>query len=348
MSKAPHHSRTRTIAISLSVAIACLFSAGATCHKEIPPGASAEEIFNIINDDLKKYEEGGWLDTRKARTFQQIRKDFSRLRLTYPFSRWAVEAELRTADSYFIQERWQEAEAVYRQFLRNHPSHPKSAYVLLRQAQCYAKQAPRTTLSAVLIEDRIATDRDQSPTLGAYQLAQEVMNRYPGTEEAEEAEELAARMATVLSHHEMEVGIFYQRQDEWNAAAGRFETARTRYPDSRRYGEATWRLGRSLEALGKNDQARIAYQSVLSLPGERFPKRPGLGTFERTWAVFTDPELLDETTGEGFWKRRAQRRLDKLGANAQNSPEPEESAEDGEKGAAPETSGSEGAAGDTP
>ena len=336
-------SSARTVLLVMGALLVSLLSTGASCVREIPPGAGAEEIFEIIDADLKKHEEGGWTATRGARTHEEIRKDFSRLRLTYPFSRWAVEAELRTADSYYTQGRFEEAEAVYRQFIRNRPSHPKLAYALLRQARCYEQQAPLTTLSTILFESEISTDRDQSSTLGAYQLAQEVMNRFPGTDEAEEAKELATRMATVLSHHEMEIGIFYQRQEKYEAAAGRFETARTRYPDSRRYGEATWRLGRSLEALEQTEQARLAYQSVLSLPAERFPKEPGLDTFERALAYVTDPELVKETTGEGFWKRRARRRLDKLGENAQDSSAPIQATEEQ---AAPESQEPD-AAGDT-
>lgn len=338
-------SRARAVLLVLSALVLSLFSTGASCVREIPPGASAEEIFEIIDADLQKYEKGGWVETRGARSLEQIRRDFSRLRLTYPFSRWAVEAELRTADSYYVQDRYEEAEAVYRQFIRNRPSHPKIAYALLRQARCYEKQAPLTTMSTLLFEDEIAVDRDQSSTLGAYQLAQEVMQRFPGSEEAEQARELASRMATILSHHEMEIGVFYQRQEKYEAAAGRFETARTRFPDSRRYGEATWRLGRCLEALDRLDQARIAYQSVLSLSSDRFPKEPGLDTFERSLAYFTDPELVKETTGEGFWKRRAKRRLDKLGANAQDSSAPSEATEEQ---AAPEPQEEPEATGDTP
>ena len=312
----------RTLLALGAVALA-LVTGAATCAKEIPPGASAQEIFEIIDADLKKHEEGSWLGTRNVPTLESIRADFSQLRLGFPFSKWAVEAELRTADSYFVQKRYEEAEVVYRKFIQNRPSHPKLAYAMLRQARCYALQAPLTTLSYILPDSEIASDRDQSSTLSAYQLALDIVARFEGTEEAKEATELAARMATILSDHEMEIGIFYSRQEKYEAAAGRFEVARSRYPESRRYGEATWRLGRSLEELGKTDQARLAYQSVLSLPGERFPAEPGLDTFERTLSYVTDPELVSERTGEGFWKRRARRRLDKLGANGQDSPAPE-------------------------
>ncbi|MEW6778295.1 MAG: hypothetical protein AB1405_18500, partial [Bdellovibrionota bacterium] len=114
--------------------------------------------------------------------------------------------------------------------------------------------------------------------------------------------------------HEVYVGVYYHRFEKYESAAARFATARARYPETPLYGEAGCRMGLSLEGLGKNDQARIAYEGILNLPPERFPKEPDLGLFERAWAYFRDPELLQYRTGEEFWKALARRRLKDLGS----------------------------------
>ena len=43
----------------------------------------------------------------------------------YPYSEYAVAAELKIADSYFEQERWDEALSYYRDFAELHPEHEK-------------------------------------------------------------------------------------------------------------------------------------------------------------------------------------------------------------------------------
>ncbi|MEW6777788.1 MAG: outer membrane protein assembly factor BamD, partial [Bdellovibrionota bacterium] len=152
--------------------------------EERPP----EAVFNELDSDLKRYEEGGWfLEFRLKNTLEDIRKGLSDLRLNHPFSRYAAEAELREADLLFYEDRFEEALAAYHAFAKGHPSHRKVSFALYRGAICYEKQAPRTTTAtafAWIFGDEIAHDRDLSYTLSAYDSAQEIAQNYPHSPEA--------------------------------------------------------------------------------------------------------------------------------------------------------------------
>ncbi len=302
---------TRLSGVRFLACLALLFLLPA-CADKAPDTRPAEQIFSEINHDLDIREKGTWFQAWGADTTEDIRRKFSRLRLDHPFSRFAAEAELRTADSYYLDESWDEALAAYEGFSKNHPTHPRLAYARYRAAVCYKEQAPRVTFS-FLRGDALSTDLDQQSTLSAYVTAREIEADYPGTEWAAKAGDLETQMADVLSRYEIYVGTYYLRFDHYEAAAGRFLAARERYPQSPHYGEASFKLGLAYERMGEPAKARTAYEGVLSLGPKNFPEKPDLRWIERSWAYFTAPEILRYDTGEQFWKGLAKDRIEGLG-----------------------------------
>ncbi len=55
---------------------------------------------------------------------------YTKIKDNYPFSPYAIQAELSLADAYFLDEKYQEAAEAYKEFESLHPRHESIPYVL--------------------------------------------------------------------------------------------------------------------------------------------------------------------------------------------------------------------------
>lgn len=152
------------------------------------------------------------------RKFENAIAAYSRLKDWYPFSPHAITAELKIADARFEMESYGEAAAAYDSFVRLHPTNPETPYALYRSGVCYLKQMD-------------TPDRDQGPTEQALAIFNLVVQRYPDSAYARQAEDHIRTCFKSLTDHDFYVGEFYYRTREYKAAWKRFEHLVTRYPD---------------------------------------------------------------------------------------------------------------------
>jgi len=168
----------------------------------------------------------------------------------YPYSAQAVMAELRIADAYFEQERWDEALSYYGDFAELHPDHDKVAYALQRTALCHYKQSGEP-------------ERDQRPTREALAALDEVMTRYPYSPEAAEAEVLWKELRTRLGHHVMGIADFYLEQEEYQSAANRYRTVLNDFPGLGLDADALYKLGVCYTHMNRDDEAQHIFEVIL-------------------------------------------------------------------------------------
>src|SRR4051812_46811978 len=81
-------------------------------------------------------------DDVKADHFLVALDKLRSIRNKFPYSSLAVEAQLKIADVYFLQEAFPEAAASYEAFKELHPRHPKAAYASFRAAKSYYSDSP--------------------------------------------------------------------------------------------------------------------------------------------------------------------------------------------------------------
>src|SRR4051794_12993325 len=60
----------------------------------------------------------------------------------FPYSKFAVDAQLRIADVYFLQESFAEAATSYESFRDLHPKHEKVGYAMFKAAKSYFNDIP--------------------------------------------------------------------------------------------------------------------------------------------------------------------------------------------------------------
>jgi outer membrane protein assembly factor BamD len=168
----------------------------------------------------------------------------------YPYSEYAVQAELKIADSYFEQERWDEALSYYRDFAELHPEHAKVPYTIYRAALCHARKSG-------------TADRDQTSTREAVAALDQLMTRYPTAPEAREAEELWRDLRTKLGEHVLGIGDFYWTREEYQSAAGRYRQVLDEYPGLGLDAEALYKLGLCYTHMNREDEARRIFEVIL-------------------------------------------------------------------------------------
>jgi outer membrane protein assembly factor BamD len=168
----------------------------------------------------------------------------------YPYSEYAVAAELKIADSYFEQERWDEALSYYRDFAELHPEHEKVPYTIHRTALCHAKQSG-------------TPDRDQTATREALAALDQLMTRYPAAPETRDAELLWKELRTKLGEHVLGIGDFYWKRDEYQSAAGRYRQVLDEFPGLGLDAEALYKLGLCYTHMNRDDEAQRIFEVIL-------------------------------------------------------------------------------------
>lgn len=145
-------------------------------------------------------------------------KAFTLLKERYPYSRYAILAELKVADAHFHRKEYAEAIVAYGEFLQLHPKNDAIPYVMYQIGECYYKQL-------------LGEDRDQTPTRQAIAAFQRLLQEHPNSTYANTARERILKCRKLLMKHELYVAKFYFKSKLYEAALGRFEGVLERYKD---------------------------------------------------------------------------------------------------------------------
>ena len=183
------------------------------------------------------------VDALAAKKYPIAVKQFDNVEQYYPYSSWAVSAQLMQAYSDYLQNKYTDASGTLDRFIQLHPAHRDIAYAYYLRALCYYEQ----------IAD-IA--RDQKGTQDAMAALQEVVNRFPDSAYGRDARLKIDLARDHLAGKEMEVGRWYEGQHLYTAAIGRFQKVVDEYQTTNHVPEALHRLTEIYLILGLPDQAR--------------------------------------------------------------------------------------------
>lgn len=140
----------------------------------------------------------------------------------FPYSKYSLEAELRVADVYFLQESWTEAALAYELFTDLHPKHERVGYALFRAGKSHLNDVPSTIA------------RDLTPARKAIAGYEVFISRATpaDAELVAEARADSAQLRSLLAEKEGYIGDFYARWDGPLAARRRYEKLIRDYPDT--------------------------------------------------------------------------------------------------------------------
>ena len=204
------------------------------------------------------------VDALNERRFSTAGDQFSAVEQNYPYSTWAVNAQLMSGYSLYLQNKYTESIGTLDRFIQLHPAHRDIAYAYYLRSLCYYEQ----------IAD---IQRDQKGTEQAMNALREVVTRFPDSTYARDARLKIDLCVDHLAGKEMEIGRYYQKQHLYEAAIGRFQRVVDDYQTTNHIPEALARLTEVYLVLGLKDQAR----KTASVLGYNYP---GSDWYEASYA----------------------------------------------------------------
>ncbi|MBW1772991.1 MAG: outer membrane protein assembly factor BamD [Deltaproteobacteria bacterium] len=176
--------------------------------QEGPPG--------LMVEGDKQFNRGNW---------EEAIESYETVKDRYPYSKEAVVAELKMADSLYESEFYEDAFEAYNEFERLHPKNKNIPYVIYRKGMCYYQQI--TTI-----------DREQDTTLRAKEEFERVIKRFPRNVYANKARKNIRKCLIFLAENELYVAHYYYRMKKYRAARQRYSYIIENYPDMGQYHEA--------------------------------------------------------------------------------------------------------------
>ena len=163
----------------------------------------------LAQDGMEAYEAGNYSEAIET---------FERLKDWYPFSRYAILAELKLGDAHYQKSEYEDAVFAYEEFINLHPRNEAVPYVMYQIGRCYFDQV-----------DTI--DRDQANARKALENFRKLVERFPADSYARSARPHIDACIKSLAGHDLYVGRFYFKNLYYKAALSRFKAVITEYPD---------------------------------------------------------------------------------------------------------------------
>jgi outer membrane protein assembly factor BamD len=237
--------------------------------------ASSEDATKPITYSLtakQNYDKG--LAELKDENYPEALKYFQFVKQKFPFSKFAVLAELAIADTQFARGNYTEAVDSYKSFIRLHPTHEKveDGYAAFKVGECYYKDMPDDIW---LLPP--SYEKDQSAVSDALRELEDFRKKYPDSKYLKSAEPLLKEVLRRLVDHEVYIARFYLSRDHGRAAALRLEGAVRRYPGSGREPELLFALGQTYLQMGDPLRSKQSFARVVSdFPGAPQARRSEL------------------------------------------------------------------------
>ncbi len=173
----------------------------------LPPAEdTAQDLFDAGNDAMRDKDYAAAL------------KYYSQLKDNYPFSPYALEAELSLADCHYLDEEWLQAAEAYKEFEAMHPRHEAIPYVLYNIGMADLNSYP-------------SIDRPTGALEESYSYFARLRESFPGSEYAEKAADPMAQCRRLMAEHELYVGDFFFRTERYGAALLRYNEIIDKFSD---------------------------------------------------------------------------------------------------------------------
>ena len=242
--------------------------------KADPAAKTVEELYN------------NGVDALNQKRYTTAVTQFDAVEQNYPYSSWAVNAQLMHGYAEYLQNHYTEAVGSLDRYIQLHPTSANISYAYYLRALSFYEQ----------IAD---IQRDQKGTEQAMAALQDVVNRFPGSAYGRDARLKIDLCRDHLAGKEMEIGRWYEGQKLYAAAIGRFQRVVDDYQTTNHAPEALHRLTEIYLLLGLTDQAR----KTAAVLGHNYPGSPW---YQDSYAQLAEngiaPPLAQSSQG-GFFSR---------------------------------------------
>ena len=234
---------------------------GCETLSSISPWTGKSEDLKVKADPASKTVEelyNNGVDALNQKRYTTAVSQFDAVEQNYPYSSWAVNAQLMHGYAEYLQNHYTEAIGTLDHYIQLHPTSSNASYAYYLRALSFYEQ----------IAD---IQRDQKGTEQAMTALQDVVNRFPESAYARDSRLKIDLCRDHLAGKEMEIGRYYEQQKLYPAAIGRFQRVIDDYQTTNHVPEALHRLTEIYLLLGLTDQAkRTAAVLGHNYPGSRW------------------------------------------------------------------------------
>jgi len=176
-------------------------------------------------------------------------KKFNEAEMLYPQSEWAPRSALMAAYSYYSQNYFDDSLFELQRFLKIYPKNENIDYA-------------HYLLGIVYYENVIDEKKDIEPLLKSKQHFEFLLENYPETEFALDADLKLELINDMLASKEMYIAKFYMDSKKWIAALNRYKKVLEDYPDSIFVEESLHRIVEIYYIIGLEKESK-KYASLL-------------------------------------------------------------------------------------
>lgn len=201
-----------------------------------------------LTEDKKLFEWGEKMYLKER--YSDAAPYYEELKNRFPDSPFAIDSELKLAESHFHINEYESAQVEYESFRSLHPTHAKIPYVYLQIGKCQMYQAPKSV------------QKDQTQTELALQTFNQLTNRWPKSKEATDSETFKDRAEEKLAKKQLYLANFYIGQKKYFPALKRLESLnKDEMPQPLRR-EALYKLGFVHYKMKNFDIAKMAFEKI--------------------------------------------------------------------------------------
>ncbi len=260
---------SRHILLALALAAGSV-GAGAGCGGKAQ-GANVEYSVQASENymrGLKQLERKDWVAAAKYFAFIKAR---------FPYSKFAVLAELRLADAEFGAEQYSQATDSYKMYIKFHPTHEMvvNGYAAFRIAEAYTKMLPGDWW--ILPP---SYEKDQTSAQDAEKELRSFLRKYPQSPFTPRARKMMNNVARRLAQHEWYVARYYWERGKPMGTVLRLRHLLDSYAGVGYDPDALWLLGNAYVKVRMPDRARDVWSRLV----KEYPRHRRAGEAQRALA----------------------------------------------------------------
>ncbi len=187
-------------------------------------------------------------------------KYFAFIKARFPYSKFAVLAELRLADAEFGAEHYLQAIDGFKMFIKFHPTHDMviNGYASYRIGEAYYKMLPGDWW---LLPP--SYEKDQSATSDAYRQLDTFIKKYPKSPYQDRARARLVKINRRLADHEMYAARFYWDKNRPMGTVLRLRRLLDKHSGTELDAPAMYLLGRAYMKVKMPDRARAVWSELI-------------------------------------------------------------------------------------
>ncbi len=245
----------RTVCLICLCAMLALNGCGKKGPKTITADQDASQLYQRASKAMN------------AAQFDIAIQSFQLLEARYPFSPYALQAQIDLAYSYYRFGRPEQATAEADRFIRFNPTHPNVDYAY------YIKGLANFERNKTLLDKwfpRNPADFDQKKLRDSFSDFSQLINKFPNSRYAPDARQRMIFLRNKMAEHEIRVAEFYMERKAWVAASNRANNILKSFANTPSNKPALIILVKAYRELGLNDSADQALRTLkLNFPDQK-------------------------------------------------------------------------------